>query len=88
MSLECVGFPVDLHSGIGLIIEHRYYGDSFPVVNFTTDNLRWLTTDQAIADIAYFAQNVKIPGHEDEDLTAPGRPWIICMYVLPIHSLR
>ncbi|KAJ7843797.1 extracelular serine carboxypeptidase-like protein [Mycena olivaceomarginata] len=69
--------------GMGIIIEHRYYGTSFPEPGLipseglSTDNLRWLTTDQSIADIAYFAQHVTIPGHEDEDLTAPGRPWII-----------
>ncbi|KAF8210001.1 extracelular serine carboxypeptidase [Mycena galopus ATCC 62051] len=70
-------------SGMGIILEHRYYGTSFPepeIVSsegLSTDNLRWLTTDQSIADIAYFAQHVSVPGHEDEDLTAPGRPWII-----------
>ncbi|KAJ6540744.1 peptidase S28, partial [Mycena capillaripes] len=69
--------------GMGIILEHRYYGTSFPEPGLipseglSTDNLRWLTTDQSIADIAYFAQHVSVPGHEDEDLTAPGRPWII-----------
>jgi hypothetical protein len=74
---------------MGIIIEHRYYGTSFPEPGLipseglSTDNLRWLTTDQSIADIAYFAQHVTIPGHEDEDLTAPGRPWIICTCSIP-----
>ncbi|KAJ7028647.1 extracelular serine carboxypeptidase-like protein, partial [Mycena alexandri] len=69
--------------GMGMILEHRYYGTSFPEPGLvsseglSTDNLRWNTADQAIADIAYFAQHVSIPGHEDEDLAAPGRPWII-----------
>jgi hypothetical protein len=75
--------------GMGMILEHRYYGTSFPEPGLisseglSTDNLRWNTADQAIADIAYFAQHVSIPGHEDEDLTAPGRPWIICMWFIP-----
>ncbi|KAJ7790715.1 extracelular serine carboxypeptidase-like protein [Mycena olivaceomarginata] len=53
--------------GMGIIIEHRYYGTSFPELGLipseglSTDNLRWLTTDQSIADIAYFAQHVTIP---------------------------
>ncbi|KAH8829049.1 extracelular serine carboxypeptidase-like protein [Flagelloscypha sp. PMI_526] len=46
----------------------------FPML--PTDNLRWLSIDQLIADTANFAQNVQIPGI-DEDLTAPGRPWIL-----------
>ncbi|KAJ6494321.1 extracelular serine carboxypeptidase-like protein [Mycena sanguinolenta] len=73
--------------GMGMILEHRYYGTSFPEPGLisseglSTDNLRWNTADQAIADIAYFAQHVSIPGHNDEDLAAPGRPWIICTVV-------
>lgn len=28
--------------GIGVLLEHRYYGDSVPVQNFTTDSLRYV----------------------------------------------
>ncbi|KAJ7667548.1 extracelular serine carboxypeptidase-like protein [Mycena polygramma] len=72
-----IGELAQATGGIGLIIEHRYYGQSFPVTNLTTDNLRWLTTDQSIADMAYFAQNVQIPEHPEENFAAPGRPWIL-----------
>lgn len=58
--------------GIGVILEHRYYGTSFPVSNLTTENLRFLTTDQAVADQAYFSQNIVFPGLEHLNLTAPG----------------
>ncbi|KZP11672.1 peptidase S28 [Athelia psychrophila] len=61
--------------GVGVILEHRYYGDSIPVSNFSTDSLRWLNNDQAAADSANFMANVIFPG-VDEDLTAPGKPWI------------
>ena len=27
-------------SGLGIVLEHRYYGKSIPVANFTTDSLR------------------------------------------------
>ncbi|KAH8664498.1 peptidase S28 [Xylariales sp. PMI_506] len=63
-------------NGIGVILEHRYYGDSLPVEDFTTENLRFLTTDQALADAAYFAQNVKYAGLEDVDLTSNTTPYI------------
>ena len=56
--------------GIGVILEHRYYGESFPTSDLTTDNLRFLTTDQALADQAYFSQNVVFPGLEDQNLTS------------------
>ncbi|TFY54686.1 hypothetical protein EVG20_g9606 [Dentipellis fragilis] len=61
--------------GVGIVLEHRYYGDSVGVANFSTDNLRWLTNEQALEDSANFMRNVKFEGI-DEDLTAPGTPWI------------
>ena len=58
-------------NGIGVVLEHRYYGESFPTPDLSTPNLRFLTTDQALADMAYFAQHVVFPGLEDKNLTAP-----------------
>ena len=62
--------------GIGVILEHRYYGTSFPTPDLSTENLRFLTTEQALADEAYFAQNIVFPGLEDINLTAPGTAYI------------
>ncbi|KAI0159956.1 peptidase S28 [Hypoxylon sp. FL1284] len=62
--------------GVGVILEHRYYGTSIPVEDFSTENLRFLTTDQALADTAYFAQNVKFAGMEDVDLSPEKTAWI------------
>lgn len=28
------------HGGIGIILEHRYYGESFPLQNLTTENMQ------------------------------------------------
>ncbi|KAF8214964.1 serine carboxypeptidase S28-domain-containing protein [Mycena galopus ATCC 62051] len=61
--------------GVGVVLEHRYYGESIPVANFTTDNLRWLNNAQSAADSANFMANVKFSSIE-EDLTAPNTPWI------------
>lgn len=58
--------------GIGVILEHRYYGTSFPTSDLTTENFRFLTTEQALADQAYFSQHIVFPGLEDVNLTAPG----------------
>jgi hypothetical protein len=38
--------------------------------------LRFLSTEQSLAEIDYFARNVKFEGVE-EDLTAPNTPWIV-----------
>ncbi|KAF2795235.1 hypothetical protein K505DRAFT_302501 [Melanomma pulvis-pyrius CBS 109.77] len=61
--------------GIGVILEHRYYGTSFPTLDISTENLRFLSTEQSLAEIDYFARHVKFEGI-DEDLTAPNTPWI------------
>lgn len=47
--------------GAGIVLEHRYWGKSTPVSNLTVDNLRFHTIDQAIQDMVYFANNVKLP---------------------------
>jgi hypothetical protein len=63
-------------SGIGVVLEHRYYGTSMPTPDLSTENLRFLTTEQALADEAFFAQNVVFEGLEHLDLTAPTVPYI------------
>ncbi|GJJ09250.1 hypothetical protein Clacol_003472 [Clathrus columnatus] len=64
--------------GLALVLEHRYYGQSIPVANFSTDSLRWLTNDQAFADSANFLQHVNLTTSTgiQGDFTAPKRPYI------------
>ncbi|GJN73751.1 hypothetical protein PLICBS_007834 [Purpureocillium lilacinum] len=63
--------------GVGVVLEHRYYGTSYPTEDVSVENLRFLSTEQALADNAYFARHVRFPGLEHVNLTAPGTPWII-----------
>ena len=65
-------------NGVGVVLEHRYYGTSFPTANLSTESLRFLTTEQALADTAYFAQNVQFKGLEQygANLTAPNTAYI------------
>ena len=37
-----------------LALEHRYYGPSTPNGEYSTDNLKYLNTEQALGDISYF----------------------------------
>lgn len=39
-------------NGIGIVLEHRYYGHSVPVPNLSTDNLRFLNNEEALEDSA------------------------------------
>ncbi|KAI1169409.1 peptidase S28 [Nemania serpens] len=63
-------------NGLGVILEHRYYGSSIPTKDLSTESLRFLTTDQALADSAFFANNVKFAGLEHVDLSPKTTPWI------------
>ena len=67
---------VQATNGIGVVLEHRYYGSSFPTSDLSTESLRFLTTQQALADTAYFAQGVVFEGLENYNLKAPHTPWI------------
>ncbi|KAL4944377.1 hypothetical protein BDV06DRAFT_233383 [Aspergillus oleicola] len=68
------------YHGLGVILEHRYYGTSYPFDEgsdeITTEQLRFLSTEQSLADYAYFAKNVVFEELEGYDLTAPTTPWI------------
>lgn len=61
-------------NGIGVVLENRWYGTSCPYNTSTTDQLRYLTTEQVIADFDLFARKVSLPGVEN--INAPTTPWI------------
>lgn len=46
-------------NGIIFYSEHRFYGQSRPTANTSTENLRFLSVDQALADLAFFISHVK-----------------------------
>lgn len=37
-----------------LLLEHRFYGKSHPTEDLSTENLRYLSSEQALADLAHF----------------------------------
>lgn len=65
--------------GVALLWGQRYYPGGYDIVSqpYTASNLRFHSTEQALADLAYFATRVKFPGLESKNLTAPGTPWIV-----------
>ncbi len=62
--------------GLGVILENRYYGRSWPVAASTTDALAYLTNEQTVADVAFFARHAVFPGL-NASLHAPNTPWIL-----------
>ena len=65
--------------GMAVLWGQRYYASSYDIVTppYTTKNLRFHTSEQAMADLAYFAQRAKFLGHEGKNLTSKTTPWIV-----------
>ncbi|EER27718.1 hypothetical protein D8B26_006179 [Coccidioides posadasii str. Silveira] len=66
--------------GVGLVWEHRYYGESLPYpVNGQTSaaQFQYLTLEQALQDLPYFARTFRRPRLPNADLTPRSTPWIM-----------
>ena len=61
------------NKGMLVLLEHRYFGDSFPVEDFSEKNLEYLTVGQVLGDIYQFASN----GMDNEALRAKDVPWVL-----------
>jgi len=46
------------HGALILALEHRYYGQSLPTKDFSTANLKWLSSPQALEDLAAFVAHI------------------------------
>ncbi len=60
-----------------VLFEHRYWGSSSPMDLLTTENLRYLTLDNAIHDATNFARNVQLPFDPSGSSSAPKAPWVL-----------
>ena len=47
-----------------LVVEHRFYGESQPFDDWSLDSLRYLSSQQALADLAYFLGSINKEGNE------------------------
>lgn len=55
------GLFAEAIGGAVVLVEHRYWGNSSPYQNLTTENLQYLTLENSIADFTHFAQTVDFP---------------------------
>ena len=71
-----------------VILEHRYWGELSLFSELTVKNLRYLTLENSVRDLGYFARNFSIPDYvgDNFDSTINGNgsslgnvksPWII-----------
>ncbi|KAF7719783.1 Serine carboxypeptidase [Penicillium ucsense] len=63
--------------GAVVMIEHRYWGESSPYAELTTENLQALTLENSIADLNYFARNVELPFDTNGSSNAQNAPWVM-----------
>ena len=71
------GLVAQQQSGATIVLEHRFFGLSNPYPDLTVKSLQFLTIQQAIDDLEYFAKNVKLP-MPGGDQVAPGQaPWVL-----------
>ncbi|KAK4109669.1 serine-type peptidase-like protein [Canariomyces notabilis] len=62
--------------GAVVVVEHRYWGESLPYANLTVENLRYLTLDNSLKDMTYFAKNFVPPFDTTGASSATQAPWI------------
>ena len=48
------------HEGLLVGVEHRFYGNSFPTADTSVDSLQYLTSDQALADLARLLHDLMV----------------------------
>ncbi|KAL1651096.1 hypothetical protein SLS61_005614 [Didymella pomorum] len=69
---------VDQFGGVGIVWEHRFYGNSTPApINLDTppETFKYLTTEQSLADVVQFAKQFKRK-NINATLTPDKTPWI------------
>ncbi|VDC02130.1 unnamed protein product [Peniophora sp. CBMAI 1063] len=64
-------------NGATVLIEHRFFGNSNPNYEMTVDYLQYLTVQQAIDDLVYFAQTVTLPFTGGDAVKPDQAPWVI-----------
>ncbi|KAJ5766315.1 Peptidase S28 [Penicillium nucicola] len=63
--------------GAVILLEHRYWGNSTPYTDLTTENLQYLTLENSIADLVYFANNVDLPFDTNHSSNPQNAPWVL-----------
>jgi hypothetical protein len=70
------GLFAEALGGAVVVIEHRYWGESSPFEELTTENMKYLTLDNSLKDNTYFAENFE-PPFDPSGGSAPDKaPWV------------
>ena len=71
------GLIAQQQNGSTIVLEHRFYGYSNPYPDLTVNSLKVHTIQQAIDDLVYFAENVKLPMPNGDQVGPDNAPWIL-----------
>lgn len=71
------GWLAQQNRGAAVVLEHRFFGQSNPYKNLSEEAYSVLTVEQAMADIVYFAQNVKLPMPGGSKAGPDKLPWVL-----------
>ncbi|KZO98573.1 hypothetical protein CALVIDRAFT_478445 [Calocera viscosa TUFC12733] len=72
-----VGQLAQQHNGAAVILEHRFYGQSNPYPDLSVKSYQVHTIDQAISDLVYFSQTVKLSMPGGNSIGSDSTPWIL-----------
>lgn len=70
------GLMANRTGGAVVILEHRYWGESSPYQNLTVQNLRYLTLNNSLKDMTYFAKTFVPPFDTTGNSSALAAPWV------------
>ncbi|KAH7916581.1 peptidase S28 [Hygrophoropsis aurantiaca] len=71
------GMIAQQQNGATVILEHRFYGNSNPYNNLTSQSLAVHTVEQAVEDLAYFAKTVNLPMPGGDQVKPNQVPWVL-----------
>jgi len=71
------GLIAQQQNGATVLLEHRFFGQSNPYPDLSSQSLALLTIQQAIDDLVYFAQNVTLPMPGGDKVKPDSTPWIL-----------
>ena len=75
-SARLSGLFAQTTGGAVVIVEHRYWGESSPYDTLTAKNLQYLTLQNSIKDMTYFANNFDAPFDKTNKSSAHDAPWV------------
>ncbi|KIJ58453.1 hypothetical protein HYDPIDRAFT_141516 [Hydnomerulius pinastri MD-312] len=71
------GMIAQQQHGAAIVLEHRFFGESNPYNDLSVKSLEYLTIQQAIDDLVYFAQTATLPMPGGGNVKPKTTPWIL-----------